>query len=201
MTILNSKLYKILESFSNLLFLNLLWLFFSLPIITLFPSTMAMFYVIKNKIHDKNDFSLKQFFISFKKYCKQYFLIGLIWNTALLIGSFNIYLSMTKILPYSSFFLFISLLFYFFFISISVYLFPILVTYNYRITNSLKNALFMMISFFPSTIFIVFILFLTIIILYYSPITFIIIFSLSSYIIYQIFHKKIHSVAHLIKAR
>src|SRR4051794_2512203 len=47
MRFLDSRFYRVAESATNLLLLNLLWLVVSLPVVTLFPATTALFGVLR----------------------------------------------------------------------------------------------------------------------------------------------------------
>ncbi|MGI9049327.1 MAG: DUF624 domain-containing protein, partial [Rubrobacteraceae bacterium] len=48
MNVLDSRLYRWLEVFTNLLILDLIWLVSCLPVITIYPATTAMFGVTRD---------------------------------------------------------------------------------------------------------------------------------------------------------
>ncbi|NMB39220.1 MAG: DUF624 domain-containing protein, partial [Firmicutes bacterium] len=49
---IDGPLYKILMQVYNLLVLNLLWFFFSIPLFTIGASTTALFYVTRKIVND-----------------------------------------------------------------------------------------------------------------------------------------------------
>lgn len=59
---MDRPIYRTLESFSNLVILNLLWILMCLPIITIFPATIAMFGVIRQWIIKDDDRGLTRSF-------------------------------------------------------------------------------------------------------------------------------------------
>ncbi|MFP4661547.1 MAG: YesL family protein [Halanaerobiales bacterium] len=71
--------YKVATVISNMLILNILWVLFSIPFITIGASTTALFYVTGKFIRDENVTSiLKTFWHSFKENFKQATIVWLI---------------------------------------------------------------------------------------------------------------------------
>src|SRR5690625_1422791 len=80
MDILNSTFYRVLDRITNLFFLNVLWLLSSLPLITLFPATGAMFGVFRDWAEGKEEKLFKSYFRHFKDNFKHNFLYGILWS-------------------------------------------------------------------------------------------------------------------------
>lgn len=85
MDILNSNLYRFLDRLTNLFFLNVLWLLISLPLVTLFPASAAMFAVFKEWTEGKEGNLFKSFFKHFQANFKHSFLYGLLFGFLLAI--------------------------------------------------------------------------------------------------------------------
>ena len=66
-------LNKIVDSF----FLSVLWIVFSLPIITMGPATCALYYTANKVLRHNRSHILKEFWHSFKDNFKQGFIVGL----------------------------------------------------------------------------------------------------------------------------
>lgn len=62
----------------NFCLLNLLWLLFSLPVITVFPATVAMFGIMKEWTNGSEPPVLSTFFTIFKKNVLKSSLIGVV---------------------------------------------------------------------------------------------------------------------------
>lgn len=140
MSILESKLYRALEVFTNFLFLNFLWLLACLPIITFFPATTAMFVVVREWTR-KNEPGLAGFFFSsFKRYFRRSLAVGLPWMLlgAVLAVNFVLVGGMAPVLrlPLYAIFSFAGLLYAF----TSVYLFPTMVGFEMSWRQVVRNS-------------------------------------------------------------
>lgn len=125
----------------DLFFLNLLWVITSLPLITFFPATAAMFGVVRKRILQKEtEGILKSFIKLFKENFKQSFIVSIIWAAL----GFFLYFDYRLIDPSSSvghLILYIILVFgILLFSSISIYLFPIMVHFELSWKNVIRNA-------------------------------------------------------------
>lgn len=74
----NSKLYRFIQRFYDILKLNLLWLLFSLPIITIGASTVAAYTVTLKMIEEEEGYIFTQFIKGFKENFKQGIPLGLL---------------------------------------------------------------------------------------------------------------------------
>lgn len=192
---MDRPIYRILDSISNLVILNLLWMLMCLPVITIFPATIAMFGVIRQWINKEDDRGLsRSFFLLFKENFKQGTLVGvsiLLFGTLIAIN-FSLALQLENSLKmiYVVFLSFISLLAIF----TCIYLFPLLVTFKDTSKNLLKNALLLSLIHLPSTVICIITLFISTILIVFIPVTFIFLFSLTSYVIYYVCSKSLKKV-------
>jgi uncharacterized membrane protein YesL len=188
MNIMNSKVYLALQLFANFFLLNLLWLLMCLPVVTVFPATASMFGVVREWHLYKDSSFFRPFFLNFKSNFKVSFLIGILWLilASLLFLNYKFSSGFDSIpiilLP---FLLMIVILFAF----TTVFLFPVMVNYNEDWRGLLKNAMFISIIHFPTTLLALVILVLTGVIVFALPISGIIIFSASAYAIFALCHR------------
>ncbi|WP_332631833.1 YesL family protein [Halalkalibacter flavus] len=184
MKVLDSKLYRIVEVSVNFFLLNLLWLLACLPVITFFPSTIAMFGVIRDWHMKKEVGVMQPFFQHFLKNFKVSVGLTIIWAPLTVILFTNIQLLqptasivglvMTVVIG------FILLLF----ASTSVYLIPVTVHFELPMIQLIQNSFFIAISQIKYTMLSLALLFIAGYLIYQIPIMMIFITSLVSYFIY-----------------
>ena len=149
MKIIDSRYYTFLVFVSNIFLLNVLWLLFCLPILTIFPATAAMFGVVRQWIIHKDSSVFPTFIRCFKENFKQSFIIQFIWVflAAFLFIDYTISLKLgflktviSPILIFLGFFLMMG----------STFLFPSIVQFKTTIRNILKNTIFLSIIYWQS---------------------------------------------------
>src|SRR5690625_4317577 len=151
MDILNSPLYKVLDRITNLFFLNVLWLLSSLPLITIFPATAAMFGVFKDWTKGKEGKLFGSYLRHFKNNFKHSFVYGILWF--LIIAIF--YIDLRIISDFETYnFILMSLLFLLLILVAfnTVYFVPISIHFKLTLFGKIKNAFLFSIMFFPTTI-------------------------------------------------
>ena len=79
MTIWDGKTASFLGKAANCIILNIIWLFFSLPIITVGPATAAMYAVVRKWHLDQEQSVIRCFLHEFRSYFKQGIVIGTAW--------------------------------------------------------------------------------------------------------------------------
>ena len=110
----------------DLFIINILWIIFCLPIITIGPSTAAMFYTLMERLRGSGGYIHKDFFHSFKVNLKQGMLLGI---PTTLIGVFlvlDMYLCYNAGRGIYSFFFFFFGVFLIFWAFFTLYIFPLL---------------------------------------------------------------------------
>ncbi|MCR2821535.1 YesL family protein [Lederbergia panacisoli] len=190
MRVLNSWFFDVMETISNFFLLNILWILFSLPIVTIFPSTTAMFAIIRDWKIGKNRNLFSSFTTYFKQYFQQSFSIGFIFIICVGI----IFLDFLFIDELSTFMrvLVFSLLLMIGFIQlfISIYLFPIMVHFELPLKTILKNALFYSFMYFPTTLLSILFIAAIGLLLFLIPIFSIIAFSVTAYTIHLLCYRQ-----------
>jgi uncharacterized membrane protein YesL len=134
---------RALATMGNYCLLNLLWIVFSLPVITVFPATVAMFGILKEWTNGSEPPLISTFFSIFKKnflkssfigviqiVCSIIFIVDflIIWNME---GNLKLIL-----LP-------VLMLLGFIFISTSLYLYPLMAKYEMPLKLLVKKAFFL----------------------------------------------------------
>lgn len=172
-----------LTKVADVFILNLLFILCSLPIFTLGAAYTAMYYVTLKMVKDEDCYTFKSFFKSFKQNFKQgtaiwllLLIIGAVLYTDLKImnGEFSNLISLSDgIVKAMGVFLMAAAIFYMFIIT---FVFPVLARFDNTVKNTIKNALFMSIRHFPSTIAIILINVVPLVLIYLVPSALILIF-------------------------
>jgi uncharacterized membrane protein YesL len=142
----NKKWMVLMNSFFQFIFLNLLWLLFSLPVITLWPATTAMFGVTRKWVRGEE----VSIFSDFKKLFIENFTLsiitGIIWGLFSFILLLDFYFINHLTTVYSLTGLFVFGIAGAIFIMINVYLFPVLVHVKTNWLGVWRNAFNLAIS-------------------------------------------------------
>jgi uncharacterized membrane protein YesL len=183
MNLFHSRFILVLEKLTSFFLLNLLWLIMCIPIITIFPSTTAMFAVVRQWIREEDSSSVfNPFFRYFKENFKQSFIIGVLWTiiSYLIFLNFRVFLTIESALLKSIMFP-ILIVFCIFFVLTSLYLFPVLIHYKLTITGVLKNAFLFSISKLHISLLCLLFLGAGVLLFFFYPLTILISFSLVAY--------------------
>ncbi|RCW77348.1 DUF624 domain-containing protein [Saliterribacillus persicus] len=191
MNLMESRLYRFVEFFINLLLLNLLWLVCSFPVITIGPATAALYSVTKDFIEKKETRVIKPYFTYFKELFKKSLFIGLVVPILIIALIINfIYVLNYDNLLLLTFFLTFSLLV----VAMATFIFPIMSIYKFTLIELIKNSLLFSILFLPVSLLNVSILISLAFATLRFPIMIFINISLSSFLIYLLC-KKAFSIA------
>ncbi len=87
----NNRLMSILTRAADLVFVNILWLVTSLPLVTIGASTTALHYVCFRILNGEESHLAKSFFRSFKENFKQATIIWLVFMLGLAVLAFDFY--------------------------------------------------------------------------------------------------------------
>ncbi|CAG9609124.1 DUF624 domain-containing protein [Pseudoneobacillus rhizosphaerae] len=188
--------YKILEVVAYFFFLNMLWILFSLPVITLFASTSAMFGVIRKSLQEEeiNLNALKDFTLLFKENFKQSMIIGFIWS----ITGFSIlfYLFFLRAIEIEILWVLVVVLAVIF-IFHTVYLIPVTVHYNLTVLKVFMFSIIYSFKFFISTFIALCFIGASFIIFYTYPMTLLFIFSTCAYNVYRTCAKSFSKITNI----
>ena len=185
MNVLDSRVYRWLEVFTNFLILDLIWLVSCLPVVTIYSATAAMFGVTRDWVRKGDTGIFGPFVERFRENFKQSFGIGLLWT---LVG-LGLILDLLLIvqmspLPKAVFgsLLAVMLTLYTF---TSLYLFPVMVHYDAGWQTVLKNSFLLSISQLGTTVRCLLILLIAAAVSYVVPLTLILMGSITAYLIYH----------------
>ncbi|MEW9053758.1 MAG: DUF624 domain-containing protein [Neobacillus sp.] len=148
----DSRFNRFITRVTNLIGLNILWIIFSLPIITIGPATSAVFYVTLKMVRNEEGYIFLSFLQAFKQNFKQGILIEfiLLFCGVILLGDFRYFFYMGTFTGYILAGLFsVALTIYLF---VLIFTFPLLANYHNTIAGTLKNAVIMSLTHLPRTI-------------------------------------------------
>lgn len=150
---MDGKLYQVLSILADLVILNLLWIFCSIPIVTLGASTSALYHCSSLIVAGEDTKLTREFFYSFKLHWKNgtiFFIISILIFTIFVLDLRfipNIFEGLfLSIFTYSTFF--IVLLFF----ATFLYFGPVLVQFHLDFKKTVKNAFLLSLSHLPITI-------------------------------------------------
>ena len=152
MNVLDTRVYRWLEVATDFFLLNLMWLVACLPVVTIFPSTAAMFGVVRDWVRKKEGSLMRTFVARFRENFGQSLLIGLVWTVfgVALVLDFLVanQLSYWPGVVMKSVLVLASSVFAFG----SVFLFPVMVHYDTDWKTIIKNSLLLSVGRLPTTI-------------------------------------------------
>ena len=152
MNVLDTRVYRWLEVATDFFLLNLMWLVACLPVVTIFPSTAAMFGVVRDWVRKKEGSLMRTFVARFRENFGQSLLIGLVWTVfgVALVLDFLVanQLSYWPGVVMKSVLVLASSVFAFG----SVFLFPVMVHYDTDWKTVIKNSLLLSVGRLPTTI-------------------------------------------------
>lgn len=153
----DNMFFSFMSRISDLMILNFLWMFFSIPIITIGASTTALYDVSLKIIEDREGYILKSFLKSFKENFKR---ATIVWIIIIFI-SFVIGVNLTfwiKCKAISGYIPMSIILFIFFtFLITETYIFPVLSKFNKTVKETIKYAFILSMRYLPYSLAIVFI--------------------------------------------
>lgn len=187
--------YRLLEIFTQFILLNILWILFCLPIITIFSSTTAMYGVARKWVTKDIDYNIvKPFWTMFKANLIQGIILQSIWMivAGFLIIDFLIVFNnefVGKQVVWG-----ILLLAIMIFIMMTIYLFPMLVHYQLSIRHTLKNSFLMSIGALGSTVLCILSVLVIITLSYFFPVVLLFFGSIMAYMIFHICNRSFQKV-------
>jgi uncharacterized membrane protein YesL len=152
MNVLDTRVYRWLEVATDFFLLNLMWLVACLPVVTIFPSTAAMFGVVRDWVHGKEGSLTRTFIARFRENFGQSLLVGVIW-TVFGVALFLDFLVASKLsfgaeVVLKALLVLVSALYAFG----SIFLFPVMVHYEADWKTMIRNSLLISIGRLPTTV-------------------------------------------------
>lgn len=146
MKILDSRLYRMANTATNYFLLSLLWLVISIPLVTIFPATVALFGVLRVWREEDREDVLGPFFGTFRAKFWQSLLIGVGWTAIGAVLGVDILASRripgTVAIPVLIALGLITLLY----CQLTVYLFPIIAHMRVGVRGVIRNAFLLTLS-------------------------------------------------------
>lgn len=137
---LNHPFWRLMGFLSDMMLLTLIWVLFTIPIITIGPSTAAFFKVCDSQLKKKDQGVLKNFYTSFLSYWKRMTFPGilLLSITGMLLTSIYFYQLINS--QIATFLLFVSIFCLIAFLSVLSYVLPLSVVIEDKLLNICKLA-------------------------------------------------------------
>lgn len=135
-----SPIMSFLNTIGKLIILNLLWILCCIPIITIGPSTSAMYSVMFKVVNDTDGFLIKNFFIQFAKNFKQSLVIGIIFVIISILFIFDLRYAVSKEGIIGNLFVFVSVIGLFVAQVIFMYSFALQSMFKNTVKNYFKNS-------------------------------------------------------------
>lgn len=148
---INSGFFKFINRLLDVLFINLLWIICSLPIVTIGASTCAAFSITLKMVDDEEGYIAKTFFKAFKQNFKQgtlmwlitapcVYMLYLLWQMVIKSEDINAIVIIGVILLTAIA------------ISINLYSYPLIARYENSLKNIIKNSFGICVQFFIKTL-------------------------------------------------
>jgi uncharacterized membrane protein YesL len=146
MKILDSRLYRMANTATNYFLLGLLWVVIAIPLVTIFPATVALFGVLRAWREEDREDILGPFFGTFRAKFWQSFLLGFGWLAIGAILGVDI-LASRRIPSVAAIPVVIGLgLISVLYCQLSVYLFPIIAHMRVGVRGVIRNAFLITLS-------------------------------------------------------
>lgn len=183
MEMFESRGYRAMERLTDFLLLNAAWVLFSLPLLTLFPATAALFATVRDMQRGNDQSVLWAFWRYLQENFRQAFAIGLLWWCAVALLLFD-YVALDQV-PSSSR---LPLLIVFSLGAASVvltstYLFPVMVGYRADWKAVLRNSFLISIMQFHTSIVSLLLIFLIGFLAAQIPLTLLLTASVTAYLV------------------
>ena len=184
MNILDTRVYRWLEVATDFFLLNLMWLVACLPVVTIFPSTAAMFGVVRDWVRQREGSLVATFVKRFRENFRQSLLVEVVWTVfgmALFLDfivasqlSFGAEVVLKSVLVLAS-----SL-----YAFGSIFLFPVMVHYETDWKTVIKNSLLVCL------VFVVVMVGLTVVV----PLLVVITSSITAYVVYRLCDREFRKI-------
>lgn len=171
---IDSKLYRFMSKLTDLVKLNIMWLVFSIPIVTVGISTIAAYTVTLKMAEGEEGYIGRDFLKAFKENWKQG--IPMSFITFLCIWAVYLDFQIFKAVEENAFvFLIIGIVTAYVFTFSLLYVYPLLARYENTILNSLKNSFRIGMKYFLRSLLLLFLSALEIVIMFFNNYTIIIV--------------------------
>lgn len=149
---LDNPVFRFIGKLVDVVWLNLIWLVFSLPIVTMGAATTAMYSVTMKLVRDREGYIWQGFWKAFKENFKQ---ATIIWIGMIIVATVlgvDIYFFYTSTSSYAKILLALMVGITLVFSCAAIYIFPLQAQFENTIKQTLKNSLIIAIRHLPWTI-------------------------------------------------
>ena len=136
---------------ADTMILGLLWLVFSIPLVTIGAATSAVFYVTTKKVSKREGYILRDFWKSFKESFLKATVVWVLLIVVFMILILNIQ-NIRIVNLFQNFFLVVHFFLLIQVAFITIYVFPLIARFDMKITQLLRTAAFMAVRHFLTTI-------------------------------------------------
>lgn len=181
---------QIITIFTSFVLLNLLWLLFCLPVVTIFPATAALFGTVRKWTRTGLDVGVYKVFVQeFKLNFKKSLGLGVLWAILFTIISMDLTIVLQNEFAGKGFVLILLVFFILLFVFVTIYLFFLIVHYELGLFQIVKNSLLLSMGYLNYTVLFLAMILLVLIVSYYFPVFLLISGSLLAFMMYGVFHK------------
>ena len=149
---LENPFWQFMTKVGDIILLNIIWLICCIPIITIGPSTTALYYVMLKRVRDEEGNVVQQFFRSFKQNFKQGTIIGVIMTLAGLLFTFDIMFYRDAQGEVSTIFWWVSMIMFILYLMILMYIFPMLAKFENKVKQFFIFSCYLSIRHFGQTL-------------------------------------------------
>jgi|SRR5690625_157737 len=149
-----SIFFRILDIFAHFILLNFLWLLCSIPIVTIFPATTALFAVTKKWLHNGIGVGvIRPFLKALQENFKKGFIIGIVWGILALILYVDFVILLQEEFTGKFILLVLCIFFLIIYVFTSIYIFDVIISQSYSVFHTIKVALLLSVQNIIHTIF------------------------------------------------
>ena len=150
--LMDNVVTRALSKICDMVFLNVLWVICSIPIVTIGASTTALYTVMLKLVRNEEGYIFRSFFRAFKENFKQSTLIWLIIAAFSVVWWVDFRIAGMMGAGVGEVLRIIFLIVAFLLLSVTIYVFPLTARYENKISATLKNALILTIAKLPYTL-------------------------------------------------
>jgi len=194
MNMLDTKAYQWFESATDFFLLNLLWLLACVPVVTIFPSTAAMFGVVRDWARGREAGVFGAFVLRFRQNFRQSLAVGVLW--ALFGGALFLDFLIANGLPpgpQAAMRLLLVLASILYALA-SVFLFPVMVHYETGWTAVPKNALLLAVGRLPVTLLCLAVIIAAAVLTFFVPLLLVATPSVAAYAVYRLCDREFRKI-------
>ena len=136
----DNKFFAFLSNVTNLIILNLIWIVFCIPVVTIVPATAAMYYTTMKMVKKEDPYIVRSFLRSFRQNFRQ----GIILSAILVAVVGLLYVDMQVLQSFPSKFHLVLLIVFYALCAltavVAAYVCPLLSQFNNTIIATMKNS-------------------------------------------------------------